>query len=137
MRSVEPNIQGRKTNKGSHRTLTLGCFLGPASCVSCPGPAPLDSCLSACIVSMHTWRGKYGSLPFPSGSEPGIFWPFSGQVRNNCFPSLHKESRNCFLVLFTSKLPFVCLSVCLVSLSVFQGRASLCSLGCFRNNSTG
>ena len=62
--------------------------LGPASRVSRPGAAPLDSCVPAGVISVHTWGGEHGPLPLPGGSEPGVLRPLSGQVRGAPLPSL-------------------------------------------------
>lgn len=76
--------------KGDLRHLTEpeygAAFLGPASRVSRPGAAPLDSCVSAGVISVHTWGGEHGPLPLPGGSEPGVLRPLSGQVRGAPFP---------------------------------------------------
>lgn len=77
--------------KGDLRHLTEpeygAASLGPASRVSCPGAAPLDSRVSAGVISVHTWGGEHGSLPFPGDSEPGVLRPLSGQVRGASLPS--------------------------------------------------
>lgn len=52
VRSVEPNVQERKTNEGSHRTLTLGCF--PRSCIQCVMSGPCTSGqLFICLHHLH------------------------------------------------------------------------------------
>lgn len=60
--------------------------LGPASRVSRPGAAPLDSRVPAGVISVHTWGGEHGPLPLPGGSEPGVLRPLSGQVRGGSSP---------------------------------------------------